>query len=57
MDENTVRMLGYMLAENARVLGMVAENDNRKAVGEAPAYGEDAFNSAAFAIEECARRV
>ena len=57
MDENTVRMLGYMLAENARVLGMAAENDKRKAAGESPAYGEDAFHAAAFAIEECARRV
>lgn len=57
MDEHTVRQLGFMLAEQARVLGMVAENERRRMLGESPAYGEDAFNAAAFTIEQCARSV
>lgn len=33
MDTHTTRLLGFILAEHARVLGMQAENDAREISG------------------------
>lgn len=57
MDEQTVRVLGYLLAEQARTFGMVAQNQARIANGESPAYGEDAFFAQAQHIDSIARQL
>lgn len=57
MDEHTVRVFGYMLAEYARIEGMKAENMQRQALGESMAYGEAAFNIEARHLDELARQL
>lgn len=47
MSAQLVAVLAVILAEQARVAGMQAENACRAAVGESPAYGEDQFSEVA----------
>mgnify|MGYP003576261551 CR=1 FL=1 len=55
MDDLTVYKFAMLLACQARVFGMVAENDARKARGDSPAYDESAFFAEALNIETIAR--
>lgn len=55
MDEHTVRTLGFILAEQARIYSMLAANEGCKFRGEAPAYDEQHFHQVAFTIENIAR--
>lgn len=57
MDAHLVRSFGFMLAEQARIFGMQALNDARKAVGESPAYTETDFLASANIIEQIAREI
>lgn len=57
MDENTARNFGFLLACQARVFGMVAENEARKARGEGPAYDESSFFAEANTIDTIARQI
>ena len=55
MDDSTVRKLGHLLAAQARVLGMQAENEARKAKGDSPAYDETSFFQEALFMETVLR--
>ncbi|MDA3831900.1 MAG: hypothetical protein PF495_00730 [Spirochaetales bacterium] len=57
MTEEAVRALGHILACNARVLGMQAENMQRSVLDQSMAYSEDEFNQEAFAMENIARNL
>jgi len=57
MTPETARCFGHMLAAQARVLGMVAENEQRKACGESPAYVESDFAVEAFQLDQLSVQV
>lgn len=57
MEYETVRALGFILACNARVEGMRAENQQRAALGESMAYTASDFNAEAFEMENIARQL
>lgn len=57
MEPHVVRVLGYLLAEQARTFGMVAENQVRVARGDSPAYDEAAFLAQALHIETLVREM
>lgn len=57
MEPHVVRVLAYLIAEQARTFGMVAENQVRVARGESPAYDEAAFFAQALHIETLAREL
>lgn len=54
MNNRLLALYGQMLAANARVEGMVADNQSWVARGQSPAYGEDHFNAEASHLEELA---
>ena len=51
MTPETARCFSLMLAAQARVLGMQAENAQREACGEAPAYVEKDFAVEAYDLQ------
>lgn len=55
MDDAAVRKLGFLLAEQARVFGMLAENEANKLLDKPQAYDADAFFAVAFTIDNIAR--
>lgn len=57
MTPETARCFGHMLAAQARVLGMLAENSQRDTCGEAPAYVEKDFAIEAFQLEQLSIQV
>lgn len=57
MTPETARCFGHMLAAQARVAAMQAENAWRKSCGNAPAYDGDAFFSEANLLEQLAIQV
>jgi len=57
MNEQTVRALGFILACNARVEGMKAENMAKARVSEPMAYDDDDFNNQAFQMERIAHEL
>ena len=48
---------GIILAANARVKGMVAENMQRQALGQSMAYTSSDFEAEAMIIEDAARDI
>lgn len=54
MNNRLLALYGQMLAANARVEGMVADNQSWVAQGQSPSYGEDHFNAEASHLEELA---
>lgn len=46
-----LQAFGHILAENARVQGMVAENMQRQACDQSMAYSEDSFATSAEIME------
>lgn len=46
-EQNNVYLLGQIAMLNAKIAGMVAENQHHMAVYEVPMYREDAFESVA----------
>jgi len=57
MDQQQAFQFLLAQAAMARVAGMTAENEWRKARGEDPPNGADQFFSEAMAIEACAYRL
>ena len=57
MDNWTVGQLAFVLAENARVLGMQAENEQRKHLGASMVYTEESFSAAAATLDSLAIRI
>ena len=57
MTPETARCFGLMLAAQARVAGMQAENAQREACGEASAYVEKDFAIEAFELEQLSIQV
>lgn len=57
MNNTALSQLGFILAAQARVLGMQAENSYRLACGESIAYGEAEFSVEAAHIEACAQEI
>ncbi|ATS92266.1 hypothetical protein [Stenotrophomonas phage DLP4] len=57
MNATCVQQLGNILAANARVLGMQAENQHRLSLGQSIAYDDAAFNVEADQMEAAAREV
>ena len=57
MEPHVVRVLGYLLAEQARTFGMVAENEGNKALNLPPRYTEGDFRQQALHIETLAREL
>lgn len=57
MNNFQIAQLAIVFAEQARVLGMQAENATIIARGETAVYGEASFNSRAKALEEIALRL
>ncbi|UYA99067.1 hypothetical protein P9A54_gp82 [Xanthomonas phage vB_Xar_IVIA-DoCa10] len=57
MNATCVQQLGNILAANARVLGMQAENQQRAVQGESMAYTAQDFNVEADQMEAAAREV
>lgn len=55
MNGQLVAILAQISAANARVEGMKAYNDARRAEGYSLAYDEDAFLAEAHGLEELAR--
>ena len=49
-----VRRLAMVLAVQAEIEGMKAENDLRRLNSESPAYGSEQFNEKAFKLENLA---
>lgn len=56
MNNRLLALYGQMLAANARVEGMVADNQAWVAQGQSPAYGEDHFYAEANHLEELANQ-
>lgn len=54
MNNRLLALYGQMLAANARIEGMVADNQGWVAQGQSPSYGEDHFNAEASHLEELA---
>ena len=57
MNHHCVQALANIAAAQARIEGMKVENLERTSRGEAPAYGEYAFNVEANHLEGIAREV
>lgn len=57
MNATCVQQLGMILAANARVLGMQAENQARAVRGESPAHSAGDFYFEADQMEAAAREV
>jgi hypothetical protein len=51
MDNKQLQILALIMAANARVIGMQAANDQRKAQGDSMMYGEDHFLAEAVHLE------
>jgi len=51
MSNQQLQILALIMASNARVLGMQAENQLRAAIDESPAYGEGHFQEEAQHLE------
>lgn len=56
MNNRLLALYGQMLAANARVEGMVADNQAWVAQGQSPSYGEEHFSSEALHLEELANQ-
>lgn len=54
MDAHEAALFVQALACQARVFGMVAENQHREACGNSPAYGAEAFDGEATKLEHIA---
>lgn len=52
MSPESVRCFALIVAAQARIAGMQAENQHRLACGDSIAYGEDAFNIEADFLEQ-----
>lgn len=57
MNSIIASQFGFILAAQARVLGMQAANQQREVAGESPAYVEHDFNAEAAHIENCATEI
>lgn len=57
MDAYLVSALAMIYAEQARILGMQAANDQCKATGGTPTYDEQHFCGAAMHLESLAMEV
>lgn len=57
MNAHQLGLFAHVLAEQARIEGMKAENMHRMNIGESIAYGEDAFNASADEIDRLAREI
>lgn len=57
MDAATVRALGFILACNARVEGMKAENMAKARISEPMAYDDVDFNGQAYQMERIAHEL
>lgn len=55
MDNHQIRIFGQMLAANARVIGMQAENAHCAVLGETPKHAEQAFIDEAMLLEQLSR--
>jgi len=55
MNHHAIANLARILACNARVEGMKAENAHRDACGQSVAYGEEAFLAEANELERLAQ--
>lgn len=51
MDNKQLQILALIMAANARVIGMQAANDQRKAQGDSMMYSEDHFLAEADHLE------
>lgn len=54
MSPQLLAIQAEIFAAQARVLGMQAENDQRKACGDSPAYREDDFSNEASGLQHLA---
>lgn len=54
MSPQLVALLAAIFASHARVEGMKAENQQRAAQGDSPAYREDVFNNEASYLDALA---
>lgn len=57
MTPETARCFAHMLASQARVFGMVAENEQRKFRADPPAFVESDFAVEAFQLDQLAIQV
>jgi len=57
MTPETCRCFALIVATQARIEGMKAENAHRLECGNSIAYGEEAFNIEAFQLEQLAIQV
>jgi hypothetical protein len=57
MSPETARCFALIVAAQARIAGMSAENQLAAAVGNSPPYGEAAFNNEAGHMEQIAQQV
>lgn len=57
LEPHHLRLLVFAMAANARVEGMKAENQHRLNCGYSIAYGEEAFEAQATALENLAREL
>lgn len=57
LEPHHLRLFLFALAANARVEGMKAENQHRLNCGNSIAYGEEAFEVQATALETLAREL
>jgi len=55
MDSRQLDLLASILACNARIIGMQAENEARRVQGDAPTYGELSFATEAQTLEHLAQ--
>lgn len=55
LEPHHLRTLTFVLATNARIEAMKAENQHRLACGNGISYGEDAFNAQAGELDRLAR--